>query len=89
MKDDIHGLSDADTINVLDQAQGNKRCTTAVVDQERDASAVEHPCPIEHSWGNRCQTIHVAVYRCEHLLLLTTTSAVVLASIRPCFSLLS
>lgn len=61
MKDDIHGLSDADTVNVLDQTQGNKRCTTAVVDQEREASAMEHPCPIEHFWGDRYQTTHLAV----------------------------
>lgn len=50
VKDDIHGLGNADAVNVLDQAQGNKRCTAAVINQERETSAVEHPCPIKHVW---------------------------------------
>lgn len=54
MKDDIHRLSDTDTVDILDQAQGDKRCTTAVVDQERETSAMEHPRPVEHTWEDRC-----------------------------------
>jgi len=50
VKDDIHSLGNADPVNVLDQAQGNKWCTAAVVNQECEASAVEHPCPIKHVW---------------------------------------
>lgn len=51
MKDDIHRLRDADTIDILDQAQGNKRCAAAIIDQERDTSTMKHPCSIEHIWG--------------------------------------
>ena len=51
VKDDVHRLSHADAIDVLNQAQGNQGRAAAVVDQECEAPAVEHPCPIKHALG--------------------------------------
>ena len=49
VKDDVHGLRDADAVDVLDHAQRHQRRATTIIDQERHTAAMQHPRAVEHT----------------------------------------